>query len=134
MSYVHGSFNIFVFIMFLYQGWLGLKIRGERKAKKPPTFTIIKRHRKTGPLLVLMSIAGFFVGATIVYLDEGEILEHPLHFFTGSVIVFSVLMTFLISRAIKGRELPWRNLHFMIGLIIICLYFIQVLIGIGILF
>jgi uncharacterized membrane protein YwaF len=83
---------------------------------------------------VFMGILGFLAGITIAYLDNREVFKYPLHFITGSAITLSILATFLISKKIKGRESPWRTIHFTIGLIIICLYFIQAFLGIGILF
>ncbi len=55
----HGSYNIFVMILFFYQGFLGLRIRIERK-KGTQHFRAIRNHRKSGPVLVGMGITGFF--------------------------------------------------------------------------
>ena len=134
LSYTHGAFNLLVFLAILYQGWLGLKIRKERTSGKPPTFTLIRLHRKLGPILVLLGIAGFLAGAGLVYSDKGHILEYPLHFFTGLAITFLLIATFFISLRIKGRISPWKTPHFFTGIIITGLYIVQILLGLDILF
>ncbi len=133
LKYLHGLYNGFVALLFFYQGWLGLKIRKERIAGQPPTVSIIKRHRKIGPIFALMGIAGFFAGAMIVYLREGRIFEHTIHFIFGLTIATLIFTTFVISRKIRSQDSPLRKLHFLVGTVIICLYFIQVFIGIRIL-
>jgi len=99
-----------------------------------PTFLIIKRHRKFGPVLVLLSVFGYLAGATIVYLHTGHIFEYPLHFINGFVIILLNIATFFISIGIKGRNSLWRTLHLAVGVCIIILYFIQAFLGIGMLF
>ncbi|MFN3481293.1 MAG: hypothetical protein ACK415_13040, partial [Thermodesulfovibrionales bacterium] len=49
--------------------------------------------------------------------------------FVGLSIILLVAITFIISRKIKGLDSPWRTPHFRIGLVILLIYFIQVLIG-----
>lgn len=134
LKYVHGLYNTFVILLLIYHGWLGLKIRKERISGKPPTVNIIKKHRKIGPILSFVGIAGFLAGLFLVYLDKGHIFEYPQHFLTGLAIAFSIITTFSISRKIRGRESSWRTLHFIFGIIIVSLYFFQVFLGIGILF
>lgn len=56
-------------LLLISQGVLGLKIRTERKRGKQHT-TFIRWHRKTGQALVLLGIAGFFAGLTLVYIDS----------------------------------------------------------------
>ena len=129
LKYLHGLFNGFVALLFIYQGWLGLIIRKNRIAEQPPTVRIIKRHRKTGPIFALMGIAGFFAGAAIVYLREGRIFEHPVHFIVGFSIAALILTTSLISKKIRGGSPNFRTPHLFLGLVIICLYFIQTFIG-----
>ncbi len=125
----HGAYNTAVIMLFLYQGIIGMKIR--KSDSKP--FHLIKRHRKVGPVAALLGIAGFIAGATIVFLSEGHVFEHPPHFLTGLAIVALIVTTYIISGKIKGPEPYWRNRHFVIGLFIICLYFVQALLGLGIL-
>jgi len=134
LKYIHGLYNILVILLFLYQGWIGLRIRRERIRGTAPTVKIIKRHRRFGPILSLLGISGFFAGLTVVYLDEGHFFEHPLHFIIGLVIILLVIATFSISRRIRGRDSHWRTPHFALGVIIICLYLFQAFLGIGILF
>ncbi|TAL25611.1 MAG: DUF4079 family protein [Nitrospirae bacterium] len=130
---VHGSYNALMMMLFIYQGWLGLRIRRGRIAGNPP-LEIIKRHRKTGPVFAIMGVLGFFAGVTLIYLDYGRILKYPPHFLTGLSIVFAIAAVFLISRKIKGLDSEWRTPHFRRGILLVCLYLVQVFLGIGILF
>jgi hypothetical protein len=134
LKYMHGIYNSFIILLFLYQGWLGILIREGRISEKSFSLDNTKRHRKFGPILALLGITGFFAGMTIVYLHEGKIIEHPLHFFNGLIIVVSIMTTFIISRKITTRESSWRTPHFIIGIMILCLYLIQALLGIGMIF
>ena len=130
---VHGSYNALMMMLFIYQGWLGLRIRRGRMAGNPPLETI-KRHRKTGPVFAIMGVLGFFAGVTLIYLDYGRILKYPPHFITGLAIAFAIAAVFLISRKIKGLDSEWRTPHFRRGILLVCLYLVQVFLGIGILF
>lgn len=134
LRYSHGIYNTLVILFFIYQGWLGIKIRKERLVGKQPTFLIIKRHRKFGQVLVPLSVFGYLAGVTIVYIRTGLIFEYPLHFINGSVIILLSIATFFISRRIKGRNPSWRTKHFAVGICIIILYFFQAFLGVGILF
>lgn len=128
----HGSYNMLIALLFVYQGILGLKIRRQR-LKGQQQFNIIKRHRRLGPFLVLLGLSGFFAGLILVYIDWGEFIKYPLHFATGSAIALSIITAFFISRKIKGQDSLWRDVHFMLGIFILCLYITQVFLGLGIL-
>jgi hypothetical protein len=134
LKYTHGIYNSLIIMLFLYQGWLGILIREGRISQKTSSVPNIKRHRRLGPILAFLGIAGFFAGMTIVYLHEKKIIEHPLHFFNGLFIVVSIITTFIISRKITTRESSWRTPHFIMGIMILCLYLIQALLGIGMIF
>jgi hypothetical protein len=129
----HGSYNITIMLLMLYQGFLGVRIRGNRKAgeTKPK---IIRRHRKYGPYLVLLGIAGFFAGKTLVYIGHGHFFDNPLHYLNGLLISLLLLAAFFISKKIRSDASGWREPHFITGICIICLYFVQLFLGIGILF
>jgi hypothetical protein len=131
---VHGSYNSLVMLLFFYHGWLGITIRRARKSKAHLPFAVIKRHRKTGPILAISGGIGFLIGLTLTLLDSGNILQFPAHFMVGCTIVLCLLSTFLISRKIKGPDSPYRTPHFVLGITILCLYLIQVFLGIGVLF
>jgi len=134
VKYIHGLFNGLVILFFLYQGWLGLKIRQQRTSGSQTDVHFVKRHRRIGPALAVAGIIGFLGGISTVYLSEGEIFEHPLHFLTGLTISTLIIMTFLISRKIRGRLSGWRTIHYYIGLIILSLYLFQAYLGIRMLF
>lgn len=128
---VHGVYNATVMLLFLYQGWLGLRIRRARMAGAPPPFPVIKRHRRTGPVLAILGGLGFLIGLTLVLLDTGNVLEYPPHFFIGLTIVVLLIVTYKVSREIKGPDSPYRTPHFILGVTILCLYFVNVIFGIG---
>ncbi|MEK6528654.1 MAG: DUF4079 family protein [Nitrospirota bacterium] len=126
---LHGAYNTVVISLFVYQGILGFRIR---KSEKKPIH-IIRRHRKTGPVIAILGILGFIIGITVVSLDAGRIFKYPFHLIIGLTIVFSIITTFIISRKIKGPEPYWRNRHYALGILIICLYAVQAFLGLGIL-
>jgi len=132
LKLLHGLYNSIVFIMILYQGFLGLRIRREKRSGRIYPHDI-KKHRKLGPILTFVSPIGFFAGIAIVYLDYGHIFEYPLHFIIGFFIMLSVFMTFLISRRITVTDDLWRNRHYILGIMIIFFYVIQIALGLGIL-
>jgi len=125
----HGAYNTVIMLLIVYQGSLGLRIR---KSVNLPVY-IIRRHRKIGPIAVLLGMTGFIAGMTIVFLDHGRIFKYTLHFVCGLMIVTLLITTFIISRKIKGPEQYWRNRHYAIGILIVLLYIVQVLLGLGVL-
>jgi hypothetical protein len=131
---MHGSYNSFVMLLFFYHGLLGITIRRARKSKAHLPFAVIRRHRKTGPVLAIMGGCGFLIGLTLTLLDSGNILEFPAHFMVGCSIVLCLVSTYLISRKIKGPDSPYRTPHFILGITILCLYLIQVFLGLSVLF
>jgi len=134
LRYAHGLFNSCVIILFIFQAFLGLKIRKIRKNGNAPDFKLIRKHRNFGPVVAITGIAGFFGGMVLVYFDEGHILEYPLHFSTGLIISCLIITNVLISKKIRGIDSPWRNPHFFVGVSIICLLLFQGFLGIGVLF
>jgi hypothetical protein len=129
---VHGVYNTIVVLLFLYQGWLGLRIRRERRARAPLPVPVIKRHRRMGPVLVILGGLGFMEGLTLVLLDTGRVLDFPPHLFTGFTIVVLLIATYKISKDIKGPDSPYRTPHFILGVAILCLYLVNVVIGLGV--
>ncbi len=132
LKLLHGGFNFMVFLLFLFQAVLGLKIRSGRK-KQEPDYRAVKVHRKTGPVFVFLGVSGFLAGKVLVYLDHGQFMKYPLHYFTGSAITLCIILAFLISRRIRGPEVRFREQHFRFGLAVICLYIVQIFLGLGIL-
>lgn len=84
---LHGLYNTTVMLMFFYQGYLGLKIRKDRKRNNLLTLNVVKRHRRLGPFLAFLGVAGFLAGLTLVYLDYRDILKYPIHLLVGLAIV-----------------------------------------------
>jgi hypothetical protein len=128
----HGSFNTLVAFSFMYQGWMGLAVRRGRK-RGQPRIEIVKRHRRLGPILVVLGALGFCAGLTLAIIDKGTILQYPLHVIVGSVIVLFILGQYTVSKKIKGPESPWRTPHLAIGMGIVVFYLFQILVGLSIL-
>jgi len=130
----HGAYNAMIALAFIYQGWLGLKVRRERTAGDARDFAVAKKHRNRGPFLVTLGILGYVAGVALIYLDKGHFFEYPLHNIVGLGIVTLLLVTFFIARKIKGPESPWRIRHSVVGVGILCLYLVQLFIGLNVLF
>jgi FtsH-binding integral membrane protein len=128
----HGSFNALLVLVFLYQAWMGLTIRRGRKRGEPQV-SAMRRHRRLGPFLVVMGLLGYCLGLLLVYIDKGRLLEYPPHLAVGSLIVLFLLGQYAVSRKIKGPESSWRTPHLAIGVGLICLYVLQIVIGIAVL-
>lgn len=131
LKLAHGTFNFLVMLLFIRQGWLGLQIRKHRLVGTP-LVTAIKKHRQAGPIAAALGICGFFVGMTLALIDHGRIFHYPAHLLTGTTLVLFISASFLVSRRLKGLAPPWRTVHFILGIIILLLYPIQVLLGLGI--
>ena len=131
---VHAFYNTGVLSLFFYQGWLGFSIRRARNAGKPPPFPMIKRHRKMGPVGVVLAVLGFFLGLTLVLLDTGRILEYPAHLFTGFILIVLITAAYAVSRRILGPDSPFRTPHSALGVAILLLYLIEAFLGLGVLF
>lgn len=130
----HGTFNSLVMLFFCYQGWLGHVIRRHRLAEIPAPLPVVRRHRRQGPWLVMLGWTGFVVGMTIALLDKGKVVTpHPLHFSLGLSIVLTQGGAWLASRKITGSGPEGRSRHRLLGILLLCLYPIQVIVGLGVL-
>jgi len=135
LSLFHGVFNLAVFILFISQGWLGLRIRRARLKQAPPPIPSIRRHRKNGPLFVVLGFTGFLVGLGLVLVStRGRLILFPKHFYAGLTIIILLAATYVLTRKIKGPDSPVRTPHFLLGITILALYIVQAYLGIGILF
>lgn len=129
----HAAFNTSVLLLFLYQAKLGLSIRRARKAGATLPFPAIKRHRKMGPILAVLGVLGFCAGIGLVLLDTGNILEFPPHLFGGIGIVALLCTSYVLSRFIKSPDSPYRTPHFIVGILLLVLYVLEALLGLGVL-
>jgi hypothetical protein len=134
LRYLHGAYNLAVILFVYYHGWVGLNIRRTRRSGNPPPVKFIRRHRRLGPVLASCGILGFFGGWATIYLHEGRFLAHPLHFFNGLIISLLICYTFFVGKKIKAQLGQWRDLHFVVGIMILSLSCIQAFLGISILF
>ncbi|MDH4230987.1 MAG: DUF4079 family protein [Nitrospirota bacterium] len=131
MKLAHGMFNAVIFVLIVYQGLLGYRLRKAR-LKGIKAVAAIRRHRRNGPVLALLGIAGFFAGAVLVYLDHGHLLKYPLHFINGASVSTALAGMFLISRKIRAADNRWRMAHYRLGIITIVLYVVQLFLGLDI--
>lgn len=130
---LHGAFNTLVALAFLYQGWLGLRIRKAGRGGGAGDFGAVARHRRNGPVLALLGILGYVAGAVLITIDKGRVFEYPVHHLAGLAIVFLLAATFIVSRRIKGPASPWRTPHFLLGLAILTAYLVQLFLGLNVL-
>lgn len=133
LKLVHGLFNLTVMLLFCYHARNGLLIRRARRAQAPPPLPAIRRHRRLGPLLVLLGGGGFAAGLTLVILDSGNVLAYPLHLFAGVAILLLLFLTWRASRQIAGPSDPPRDRHFRLGIALLALYLLNVVFGVGVL-
>jgi len=128
----HGSYNSMVFLGFIVQAALGLRIRSGRRRGNPNP-GIIRGHRTFGPVLAVLGVVGGLSGLIMIYLDKGRFIEYPLHFFGGLTVVALIGSVFIASRAIKGQAPGPRTVHFMLGVLLLTAYAVQAFFGLGIL-
>jgi hypothetical protein len=129
----HGFFNLCMMALFCFQGWLGFLIRQARTSSAPVPIDTVGRHRKAGPWFALWGVMGYLAGIIVTLLDKGRVLEFPLHFLTGSLIAAIIISVYAVSRRIAGPEPRFRNIHFGLGMLLLALYVVQAMLGIGIL-
>jgi hypothetical protein len=127
LRYVHGGFNFLVALLIMNQFRLGRKIKKARELNIKNR-SWINLHRRMGPFLVALGIGGFLAGSTLILIDEGRILFYPLHFIFGALISASLVTMYILSRNKKSR-----SLHGKMGGILVLLYIVQILLGIGVL-
>ena len=129
----HGFFNLCMMALFSYQGWIGFMIRQARTSGAPVPFDMVRRHRKAGPWFALWGVMGYFAGIIVVLLDKGRVLEFPLHFLGGTLLAAVIVSVYTVSRRITGPDARYRNIHFVLGLVLLALYVVQIMLGLGIL-
>jgi hypothetical protein len=129
----HGLFNLLVFGLFVRQGWLGLGIRQARRSGAPPPVAAIRSHRRTGPWAAMLAGLGFLAGTILVLFDKGHLIGYPLHFAVGSMIVLVLFVLYSLSRRITGTDSPYRTPHARLGVLLLGLYLVQAVLGLGIL-
>jgi len=129
----HGFFNLCMFCLFCYQGWLGLRIRRARSAGRGAPGEAVRRHRRAGPVFALWGALGFAAGIVMVLVDKGRVWEYPLHFLTGGAIVCLIAGLYGVSKRITAAAAPLRDVHFGLGMALLALYVIQSFLGLAIL-
>jgi hypothetical protein len=130
---LHGLYNVAVACLVFFQAFLGLKIRRARRTAAAFPVTAVKRHRKIGPLLPWLAAIGFAAGLLLIMLDHRRLLAFPAHFFLGLSIVLFLFCQRRLGLRILGRDSVYRNPHFLLGLIILAAYVVQISIGLSLL-
>lgn len=127
----HGIFMALLLPFFLYQGWLGRLIRRRRLDGTPPSGKAIRRHRRLGLLLVILLVLGFGGGLFVGLLNHGQVGTMYIHFFLGLAIVLAANGAYATSRKIRVGENHWRRWHLRLGILVLCLYPVQTLLGLA---
>ena len=130
---VHGFFNLSMFCLFCYQGWMGLRIRNARLGGQAAPVEAVRRHRRAGPVFALWGVLGFVAGTVMILLDKGRVFEYPLHFLAGGAIVCLIGGLYGVSKRIAASSAPVRDVHFGLGMALLALYVIQCFLGLSIL-
>lgn len=132
LKYAHGGYSLLLLLAFCYQGWNGLRVRNARLKKTGPAPAAVKAHRIWGQTLAVLCPIGFLMGFSTALVDKG-VMEYPLHLFTGLLLIAFLAAAYGVSRQITSVTSPQRNVHAVLGIIVLCLYIIQAFIGIGVL-
>lgn len=127
----HALFNSAIFIVFVYQAYLGLSMRRSKLAGQID-FVKKRRHRRNGPIAATLAIFGFVFGLIIVTIDHGNPFTFPVHLFLGSTLIVLIVATYVISRKMIGDP-GLRDVHRRIGIVIITTFVLQIFVGIGML-
>lgn len=130
----HGLFNAALLAAFLAQGWLGWRIRRGRAAGFATDILALKRHRRQGPILALLLGVGYLAGVSTAFVHKGRWVPHPLHFAAGTLLIALVAATVVVSKRIQGPATPARTTHFLLGIVVLGVFFTQALLGLAVLF
>ena len=127
----HALFNSTIFLLFIYQAYLGLSMRRSKLAGQIDIVKV-RRHKRNGPIAATLAIFGYVFGLVIVSIDRGRPFTFPAHFINGTLIIALIATTFIISRKMMSDP-GLREVHRRIGIVIISLYVLQILMGISLL-
>ena len=132
LQLAHAVFNGALFLAFVFQGRLGWRIRRKRVAGVLQDFAVVRKHRGLGPLLAALLPVGYLAGLVTVYLHKGVWVRYPGHLATGTLLLVAVCSTFLVSKRIRGAQSPWRTPHLALGVVILCVFLVQIYLGLNI--
>ena len=132
LQLAHVSLNGALFFAFAYQGLLGRRIRRRRVSGVLQDFRVVKRHRALGPVLAVLLSIGYLAGLVTVYLHKGLWVRFPGHFAAGTVLVALVGSAVLVASRIRGAQSPWRTPHLALGVLLLCVFVVQIYLGLNI--
>lgn len=133
LQIAHALFGCALFLALVVQGLLGRRIRSRRLAGAPQDFGAVKRHRALGPILASLAPVAFLAGLITVRIHKGLWVNFPGHLAVGGVVLALAAATALASRGIRGAGSPWRARHRALGALLLCVFLVQVVLGLGIL-
>jgi hypothetical protein len=133
LQVAHAVFNSALFLAFAFQGLLGWRIRRARVGGVLQDFALVKRHRALGPVLASLLPLGYLAGLITAYLHKGLWVRYPAHLAVGTALLAVAAALFLVSRGIRGAQSPWRTPHFALGLLLLCVFAVQIFLGLNIL-
>jgi len=133
LQIAHALFGSALFLALVIQGRLGWRIRSRRIAGAPQDSSAVKRHRALGPILASLPLAVFLAGLITVRIHKGLWVIFPGHLAVGGVVLALAAATALASREIRGDGSPWRARHRALGALLLCVFLVQVALGLGIL-
>lgn len=131
LQLAHGLFNVALAAAFVFQARLGWRIRRSRRLGVSRDFSAVKRHRRLGPTLAVLGLAGYGAGLTLAAADQGTLAKFPTHLAGGTLLALCLGAVYLSSRGIRGGQEVWRLPHFTLGLGLLGLYAAQVLSGLN---
>jgi len=132
LQVAHVFFNSALFFALAFQGLLGWRIRNKRIAGVLQDFSVVKKHRALGPILATLLPIGYLVGLITAYLHKGLWVPYPGHFTVGTALLAVVCSTYLVSKRIRGIQSPWRTPHLELGLLLLCVFLVQIFLGLNI--
>lgn len=130
----HGLFNAALLAAFLAQGRLGWRIRRGRVSGFAMDVLALKRHRRRGPILALLLGVGYLAGTVTALVHKGRWAPYPLHLAVGTLLIALVVATVVVSKRIQSPASPARTTHFLLGIVVLGVFFAQALLGLAVLF
>jgi len=125
----HVFFNAVAVILFLVQAMTGIGNRKRRLAGGDVLQGRVRLHRRMGPVLVLMTVAGFCGGLILVCIDRNNIIEYPVHLFFGTMLTVFTATAMATGYNISGMDDSLRDIHFSVGRTIVAICVVQVMLG-----